>query len=984
MTGFEPDQPAGAVQTGSFDEIDQAWPLREVLATGRSVLVDDLARRLGVPVPTGAWSQPPRQAIVLPISRQGEQGPAALLVAGLNPHRPFDDDFRGFVNLVASQISTGIADASAYEAERRRAEALAELDRAKTAFFSNVSHEFRTPLTLVLGPVEEALANVSEPAQRQRLELIQRNALRLLRLVNALLDFLRIEAGRVDASFELVDLPSFTAELASMFRSAFDRAGLTFDVDCPPLPQGVEAYVDRDMWEKVVFNLLSNAFKFTFRGGVRISIGTADAGLIELRVADTGIGIAPGELPRLFERFHRIEGARGRSQEGSGIGLALVQELVKLHGGTVRVESEPGQGSTFIVSVPSGRSHLSAERVHKPHVVPSSALSAELFVEEALRWLPDGEIDEGTGWPFAAYEPDVVGTSAGASGARVLVVDDNADMRDYLKRLLAPQYDVESVVDASDALAAVARRVPDLVLSDVMLPGRDGLDLLESLRGNPATATVPIILLSARAGEEAKVEGLRAGANDYMVKPFSARELLARVESQLTLAALRAEIDQERERRYEAERRSREAAERVQRHLLVRDAVGVVLVEARLEDGPPRILDEVCRGFEWDWGVFWEVDAENSALRPVAVWATRRADLGAFETATRAIRFVPGYGLPGRVWATGKPMWIADVQRHRAFGRRSAASASGLRSGMALPVRSGGRVVAVLELMSLQHRQRDRQMLATLEAIGAKVGQFVERRRAEEILRRSEAAERAARIEAETAIRARDEFVATVSHDLSNPLATIKGHVQLLRRAVKRGAAPPPSQLDTRLATLEGAATDMERLIGDLLDAARLQAGRPLELRHQPADLVVLARRAADAYERLSDRHRLRVSATVATAPGVWDTGRVQRVLANLLANAIKYSPAGGDVVVTVDVEGKWAVLTVRDEGLGIPASDLPHVFERFHRGSNVERISGTGIGLAGAKDIVEQHGGTISVTSSEGHGTTVVVRLPLATSEDR
>ena len=424
-----------------------------------------------------------------------------------------------------------------------------------------------------------------------------------------------------------------------------------------------------------------------------------------------------------------------------------------------------------------------------------------------------------------------------------------------------------------------------------MLPGRDGLDLLESLRGNPATATVPIILLSARAGEEAKVEGLRAGANDYMVKPFSARELLARVESQLTLAALRAEIDQERERRYEAERRSREAAERVQRHLLVRDAVGVVLVEARLEDGPPRILDEVCRGFEWDWGVFWEVDAENSALLPVAVWATRRADLGAFETATRAIRFVPGFGLPGRVWATGKPMWIADVQRHRAFGRRSAAAATGLRSGMALPVRSGGRVVAVLELMSLLHRLRDRQMLATLEAIGAKVGQFVERRRAEEILRRSEAAERAARIEAETAIRARDEFVATVSHDLSNPLATIKGHVQLLRRAVKRGAAPPPSQLDTRLATRRRA-TDTERLIGDLLDVARLQAGRPLELSHQPADLVVVARRAADAYERLSDRHRLRVSAAVATAPGVWDTGRVHRVLANLLANAIKYSPA--------------------------------------------------------------------------------------------
>jgi signal transduction histidine kinase/CheY-like chemotaxis protein len=556
-------------------------------------------------------------------------------------------------------------------------------------------------------------------------------------------------------------------------------------------------------------------------------------------------------------------------------------------------------------------------------------------------------------------------------------------MRDYLKRLLGPQYEIETVVDASAALAAVARQVPDLVLSDVMLPGRDGLDLLKTLRRNRVTATVPVILLSARAGEEAKVEGLRAGANDYMVKPFSARELLARVEGQLTRAALRAEVASERERRYEAERRSREAAERTRQHLEVRDAVGVVLVEASLDDGPGRILDEVCRGFDWDWGVFWEVDAADGELRPTAVCATAEADLASFEAATRASTFVPGHGLPGRVWDTGKPMWITDMGRHRAFVRRGAASAAGLHSGVALPVRSGGRVVAVLELMSLRRRQRDRQMLATLEAIAAKVGQFVDRRRAEETLRRSEAAERAARIEAEMAMRARDEFVATVSHDLSNPLATIKGHVQLLRRAVRRDAAPPPAQLDTRLATLEGAATDMERLIGDLLDAARLQAGRPLDLNRQPTDLVALARRAAEAYERLSDRHRLRVSARVPSAPGKWDVGRVQRVVANLLANAIKYSPSGGDVVISVDVEDRWAALAVRDDGMGIPASDLPHVFERFHRGSNVARLSGTGLGLAGAKDIVEQHGGTISVMSTEGRGTTVVVRLPLASGLD-
>jgi len=470
------------------------------------------------------------------------------LVVGLSPRLPFDDDYRGFLELAAGHIATAIANARGREAERRRAEALAELDRAKTAFFSNVSHELRTPLTLVLGPVEEALDEAAEPAERQRLELIHRNALRLLRLVNTLLDFSRIEAGRVDASYELVDLPAYTAELASTFRSAFDRAGLVFEVDCPPLPGGIEVYVDRDMWEKVVFNLLSNAFKFTFEGVVRISVCAPDDARIELTVADSGIGIAPEELPRLFERFHRVQGARGRTQEGSGIGLALVHELVKLHGGNVRVDSELGRGSTFAVTVPAGRAHLPAERIGHLRALTSTALSAEPFVEEALRWLPDGELEGAGSWPIAAYRPDQA--VAAARGARVLVVDDNSDMRDYLTRLLTPEYDVEAVADASSALEAVARRAPDLVLSDVMLPGCDGLGLLETLRANPATATVPVVLLSARAGEEAKVEGLRAGADDYLVKPFSARELLARAESHLRLAVLRAEVDAERERRY--------------------------------------------------------------------------------------------------------------------------------------------------------------------------------------------------------------------------------------------------------------------------------------------------------------------------------------------------------------------------------------------------------------------------------------------------
>ena len=370
-----------------------AWPLAEALARNEPVPVTGLQARFG-DLPKGAWQQPPDQAVAIPIAASGQKGRAGVLLAGLNPFRLFDDSYRGFLGLVAGQISAAIGNAQAYEEERRRAEALAELDRAKTAFFSNVSHEFRTPLMLMLAPTEEALSDTAEPlppGQRQRLELVERNGLRMLRLVNSLLDFARIEAGRVQAAYVQTDLGVYTAELAALFRSAVESAGIEFAVDCPP---GVrDAYVDREMWEKIVLNLLSNAFKYTFEGRIGVSLHERD-GRVRLTVSDTGTGIAEDEIGRVFERFHRIEGARGRTHEGSGIGLALVQELTKLHGGTVSVESREGVGSAFTVEIPLGRAHLPREQIRSrgPDPGPSAAAA---YVEEALRWLPEAAEPEG-------------------------------------------------------------------------------------------------------------------------------------------------------------------------------------------------------------------------------------------------------------------------------------------------------------------------------------------------------------------------------------------------------------------------------------------------------------------------------------------------------------------------------------------------------------------------------------------------------------
>jgi PAS domain S-box-containing protein len=532
--GIEPDHAAAPAEVVLAD--GSVWPFLEALHTGTPVPVSHLP---WPDLPTGAWDRPPSRAVCVPIAPSGQTGRSGVLVAGLNPFRRYDDAYEGFLKLISGQIAAALANAQAYEEERHRAEALAELDRAKTTFFSNVSHEFRTPLTLMLGTLEEILGKPEGevlPANRELTQVAHRNGMRLLKLVNTLLDFSRIEAGRVQANYQPTDLAHFTAELASNFRSAMDKAGLAFRVDCRTLPE--PAYVDRDMWEKIVLNLLSNAFKFTFEGGVTISLGaSADGASAELEVRDTGTGIPPEELPRLFERFHRVEGARGRSFEGTGIGLALVQELVKLHGGSIRAESEPGQGTMFCVRIPLGMAHLPAERIGSGSGMASTALRAQAYVEEALRWLPEGGEAAASGLLFDLSPA----TAARPSGDRpaILLADDNADLREYLKRLLAPYYRVHAEANGAAALAWAREHTPDLVLSDVMMPELDGFGLLGELRADPRTNSVPMILLSARAGEEAKLEGLGAGADDYLTKPFSARELLARVDTHIKLAAVR-------------------------------------------------------------------------------------------------------------------------------------------------------------------------------------------------------------------------------------------------------------------------------------------------------------------------------------------------------------------------------------------------------------------------------------------------------------
>ncbi|MCP3803878.1 SpoIIE family protein phosphatase [Allokutzneria sp. A3M-2-11 16] len=512
--------------------------------------------------------------VVQPLVASGRPAPIGALVLGISPRRALDTDYRLFLDLVAGQVGQILAHALDYQAERQRAEALARLDRAKSEFFSNVSHEFRTPLTLIAGPAEDALADAAEPlaaGQRERLRIIRRNAGRLGRLVDDLLDFARIEAGRLQPDAVDIDLAALTREVAESFGPAVRRAGLEFTVSAPPLPRA--ARVDPDMWEKVLLNLLSNALKYTRSGGIELSL-LATGDHARLTVSDTGVGIPEDQIPLLFQSFHRVQGSSGRSPEGTGIGLALVHELVRLHGGSVSATSETGVGSEFSVLLPLSDADRAA--THRPR-------GSTVYLEEALRW----------------SAPEPMPSSVGVKdSAVVLVVEDNADMRGFLLRLLEPHWRVLLAADGTTGLRMARTHQPDLVLSDVTTPGLDGFGLVRELRADPATAPIPVLVLSARSGEIDTVEGLAAGADDYLPKPFSSNELVARVRANLELARLRS-----RESRFR-----RALVDSLQEGFLVADGRGAVI---EINSAFTEITGYPASELPTSWPHPWLFDAEE-------------------------------------------------------------------------------------------------------------------------------------------------------------------------------------------------------------------------------------------------------------------------------------------------------------------------------------------------------------------------------------
>ena len=890
-----------------------SWPLDAVVAERKIQVIADLARRFEH-LPVSEHGESSRTAIVLPLDSPDQPRIYGFFIVGVSPHRALDDGYRSFFEVAASQVVTAIRNARAYLEERRRSEALAEIDRAKSAFFSNVSHEFRTPLTLMLGPTEDALARPDGLMSRAELETVHRNELRLLKLVNALLDFSRIEAGRVLAAYEPTDLSTLTIDLASSFRAAIERAGLGFEVSCPPLAELV--YVDREMWEKVVLNLLSNALKFTFEGTIRLTLLEV-VGDVELTVQDTGTGIPDAELPHLFDRFHRVEGAKARTHEGSGIGLALVDELIKLQGGQVSVTSTLGQGSTFSVKIRRGRAHVPDRRIEPPSS-RTSTNSGTAYVEEALRWTPDSPANTGETNGRDTHELDPT------PSARLLVVDDNADMRDYLVRTLAQHWSVDAAANGKLALEVARKTRPAMIITDVMMPELDGFGLLREIRADVELSRTPVMMLSARAGDEARIEGIEAGADDYLVKPFSARELVARIRMHLQLRELRIEGESDRAKLS---------------GLFMNAPAAVALV-----DGPEFVF-------------------ELANERYLALVGRRSDILG--RTAREVFPELEGQGffeLLAQVYATGEPFITNEAK-------------------ILLDRRGNGELEELFLNFVYQPYFNSNGRPKGISVFGFDVTDQVLARRAVESAQREAERERelakVSQAQAESANRAKDDFLAMLGHELRNPLSPILTALELMRLR-------NDSALLKERAVIERQARHLSRLVDDLLDVSRIAQGKIL-IKRRPIELAQLIGQSIEVAAPLLEGRRHVLTTKVPTHGFLidGDESRLVQVFSNLITNAAKYTDSAGQITVEAEREGDEISLSVTDSGRGISAEMLPHVFDLFaQEHQNLDRSQGgLGLGLAIVKSLVALHGGRVGVESKGvGHGSRFVVRLPAST----
>ncbi|BGO94298.1 hypothetical protein NBRC10512_002748 [Rhodotorula toruloides] len=982
-----------------------SWPLEEACVKRDPVLVEDLGPLAETLDRSRGWSYPARQAVVLPVFVEANQVvPAAVLVLGVNSMGRYDHLLETFHNLVARHVAIGLFAVLAAEQDRKRAEELVRLDRAKSSFFSSISHELRTPLTLILGPLEDILSGSEkeklDPSQRDKLQLVQRHSNRLLTMVNKLLDFSSIEGGRMNFKYRPVQIGALTRDIAVLFRDAIERTKIKYTVECDDDPADcLPIYMSPDIWEKICFNLIGNSFKYCIKGEITVTLRSTRAEAV-LSVKDTGIGIPESELGKIFERFHRIE-ANSRMATGTGIGLALTLELVKLVGGQLEVESELGKGSIFTVRLQRGHTHLPIEQVdHTPEDTDFVAQFQNrnlAFVEDAASWRYDAEAEAALEIVPMSSDSSTAGTVAGSeqgnssgsgsgedylSGPDVLslknrtvvLVDDSRDLRTYISSLLSKHFNVVAFADPREALNYINSTPPSLVLTDAMMPYISGRELTSIIRRNPQTALIPIIMVSAQAGTEARAEALEGGVDDYLAKPFQARELLARVRVHLQLGLMRVELERRVEERtralIESEARNRALAERYSMLSTV-SPVGVIQISPKGEIlyGNPRWYEIVGMPINRPLSEWTEWVTPDDQPKVMHLWKLA-TEGGTADTSERQFRFTNGR------WAQ------LEIRASTEVG---------------LP---DGYVGALTDIT----RQKEVEMLHIRE---------VEQRAAD----------------AEENRRNTEMFLDMSSHELRNPLsgvwqnaevvsASLERYVELLDN-LRQGQSVSHEELDDlyneMLENIEAVesiilcASHQGRIADDILNVSKLNMGL-LTVNLMPFELVSRMKDVLRAFEvecsQKSIALRLRAGDSVKALGAEWiraDPSRLHQILLNFLTNSIKYTADSSDRRIVVHIEafetqppvnpqamrvsqppptelanGVWVVVAVEDTGRGLSEEELKRLFARFSQAKpSSDQYGGSGLGLYVSKKLVELHRGFIEVQSKLGVGSVFSFAIP-------